>query len=150
VRAGGATAGVTTPIGEIEVGERVLTYGSVFSADSDTETDPKPCPEIKPGPGRVVMMTSVTAYEGWMATVTFTNAWGHSEAITGTSGHSIFSLDRCGYVDLESLKLGERVRTADGWATGIHEWGRARGPHDGKLPDASRSDHRAGGRTRLA
>ena len=39
-------------------------------------------------------MQSVTAYEGWMATVTFTDASGHAEAITGTSGHPIYSLDR--------------------------------------------------------
>ena len=74
----------------------------------------KPCPEIRPGPGRLVLMKSTTQYTGDMATITLV---GSCDAITGTSGHPIFSIDRTTYVDLGDLMPGERVRTADGWAT---------------------------------
>jgi hypothetical protein len=74
----------------------------------------KPCPEIRPGPGRLVLMKSTTRYSGEMATITLT---GSCDAITGTAGHPIFSIDRAAYVDLGDLMPGERVRTADGWAT---------------------------------
>ena len=74
----------------------------------------KPCPEIRPGPGRLVLMKSTTRYTGEMATITLT---GSCDAITGTAGHPIFSIDRAAYVDLGDLMPGERVRTADGWAT---------------------------------
>ncbi len=42
---------------------------------------------------------------------------GCCDAITGTAGHPIFSIDRAAYVDLGDLMPGERVRTADGWAS---------------------------------
>ncbi len=42
---------------------------------------------------------------------------GCCDAITGTAGHPIFSIDRAAYIDLGDLTPGERVRTADGWAT---------------------------------
>ncbi len=74
----------------------------------------KPCPEIRPGPGRLVLMKSTTRYTGDMATITLA---GSCDAITGTSGHPIFSIDRAEYVHLGDLMPGERVRTADGWAT---------------------------------
>ncbi len=87
----------------------------------------KPCPKIKPGPGRLIMMRSVTSYSGPMASVLFKDAAGQTDTITGTDGHPIYSLDQCGYVDLGSLEPGERVRTADGWATAesmARWWGR--------------------------
>lgn len=71
----------------------------------------KPCPPIKDGSERVVLMKSTTRYTGEMATVKFT---GSSQAITGTYGHPVFSVDRDGYVELGDLKPGERVRAADG------------------------------------
>ena len=74
----------------------------------------KPCPEIRPGPGRLVLMKSATRYTGDMATLTLA---GSCDAITGTAGHPIFSIDRAAYVHLGDLMPGERVRTADGWAT---------------------------------
>jgi len=76
----------------------------------------RPCPPITPGPGRVVLMRSVTRYEGPMATVSFRGVDGQAAAITGTFGHPIYSLDRCAYVPLGDLVPGERVRAADGWA----------------------------------
>ncbi len=76
-----------------------------------------PCPPIEKGPGRIVLMRSVTRYEGPMATVGFKqHGQGPVEAITGTYGHPIYSVDREEYVDLGDLVPGERVRTADGWA----------------------------------
>ncbi|MCX5690774.1 MAG: hypothetical protein NTV94_13495 [Planctomycetota bacterium] len=77
----------------------------------------KPCPKLRPGPGRLVTMRSVTSYSGPMASVQFKDAAGQTDTITGTDGHPVYSIDRCGYVDLGSLEPGERVRTADGWAT---------------------------------
>lgn len=74
----------------------------------------KPCPEIKAGPGRVVLMKSITAYRGEMAKVTFE---GFAGALEGTWGHPVFSMDRGDFVPLGSLAPCERVRTADGWAT---------------------------------
>lgn len=44
----------------------------------------KPCPEIRPGPGRLVLMKSTTRYTGDMATITLV---GSCDAITGTAGH---------------------------------------------------------------
>lgn len=73
----------------------------------------EPCPEIKPGRGRVVLMRSITEYEGPMASLKLV---GSAHWITGTHGHPVFSEDRCDYVQLGDLKIGERVRTADGWA----------------------------------
>jgi hypothetical protein len=38
-------------------------------------------------------------------------------ALVGTHTHPVYSEDRCGYVGLGDLEVGERVRTAEGWAT---------------------------------
>lgn len=73
----------------------------------------RPCPQIQPGPGRVVLMKSTTRYMGAMAKLKLV---GSSEAIQGTAGHPIFSLDRGDYVPLGDLQPDEHVRTADGWA----------------------------------
>jgi len=73
-----------------------------------------PCPAIKPGVGHVVLMKSVTRYEGRMAAATFV---GHPTPLVGTHTHPVYSEDRCGYVGLGDLEVGERVRTAEGWAT---------------------------------
>ena len=77
----------------------------------------KPCLKLKAGSGRLVLMRSVTDYTGPMASVTFKSSDGQMDTITGTYGHPVYSLDRCGYVDLGNLQPGERVRAADGWAT---------------------------------
>ena len=49
-----------------------------------------------------------------MAAATFV---GHTTPLVGTHTHPVYSEDRCGYVGLGELELGERVRTAEGWAT---------------------------------
>jgi hypothetical protein len=55
---------------------------------------------------------------------------GCCDAITGTAGHPIFSIDRAEYVDLSALIPGERVRTADRWAT-VAAMSRWRGQQEG-------------------
>ncbi len=72
-----------------------------------------PCPVIKPGHGRIVTMKSVTDYEGELVKLKFV---GDTQAIEGTATHPLFSEDRGDYVDMGTLAVGERVRTADGWA----------------------------------
>ena len=87
----------------------------------------KPWPKLKAGSGRLVLMRSVTDYTGPMASVTFKGSDGQMDTITGTYGHPVYSLDRCGYVDLGELQPGERVRAADGWAIAesmARWWGR--------------------------
>jgi len=71
-----------------------------------------PCPTIKPGPGRVVLMTS-RALSDDLITLTLR---GTAEGITATSTHPVYSEDRSAFVPVGSLAIGERVRTADGWA----------------------------------
>jgi hypothetical protein len=73
----------------------------------------EPCPDIKPGPGRVVLMKSITLYRGEMAKVQFE---GFATPLEGTSSHPVFSLDEGDFVPLGSLEPCDRVRTADGWA----------------------------------
>ena len=41
---------------------------------------------------------------------------GTAEGITATSTHPVYSEDRSAFVPVGSLAIGERVRTADGWA----------------------------------
>lgn len=62
-------------------------------------------------------MKSTTDYLGDMATATLKGDLGSSDIITGTTGHRILSVDREDYVPLGDLTIGERVRSADGWAT---------------------------------
>ncbi len=71
------------------------------------------CPVVKPGQGRIVTMKSVTDYEGELVKLKFV---GDAQAIEGTASHPLFSEDRGDYVAMGTLKVGERVRTADGWA----------------------------------
>jgi hypothetical protein len=58
-------------------------------------------------------MKSVTDYEGELVKLKFV---GDTQAIEGTATHPLFSEDRGDYVDMGTLAVGERVRTADGWA----------------------------------
>ncbi len=73
----------------------------------------RPCPPIEHGPGRLVLMKSTTRHSGEMAKLKLV---GSDEAIEGTYGHPIFSLDRGLYIPLGELVPGEHVRTAEGWA----------------------------------
>ena len=66
----------------------------------------------KPCPGRVVLMTS-RAISDDLITLTLR---GTAEGITATSTHPVYSEDRSAFVPVGSLAIGERVRTADGWA----------------------------------
>ena len=63
----------------------------------------RPCPKLRPGDGRLVLMRSVTDYSGPMATVEFKGMAGQTDLITGTHGHPVYSLDRCGFVDLGKI-----------------------------------------------
>ena len=85
-----------------------------------------PCLPIEPGPGRLVLMRSVTRYVGEMATLTLA---GVADTLTGTADHPIFSEDRGEYVPLGDLIPGERVRTADGWAI-VESLARCRGQQE--------------------
>lgn len=76
-----------------------------------------PCPPLQEGPGRLVLMKSSTRYVGALTKVQFVGADGTIDTITGTAAHPLLSLDAGAYVGLGSLGSGERVRTADGWAT---------------------------------
>ena len=120
---------LTTPNGRNQVGGEVWVSLVIpeWGLDGAARVlEIKPCPEIRPGPGRLVLMKSTTRYTGDMATVTLA---GSCEAITGTAGHPIFSIDRAAYIDLGDLMPGERVRTADGWAT-VEDMSRWRGQQE--------------------
>ncbi|MGH7241968.1 MAG: RHS repeat-associated core domain-containing protein, partial [Phycisphaerales bacterium] len=71
------------------------------------------CPEIRPGPGRLVLMKSKTRYTGDFAEL---HLVGSAEALCGTWTHPIFSANRNCFVSLGTLITGEQVRTADGRA----------------------------------
>ncbi|MDB5389229.1 MAG: repeat-associated core domain protein, partial [Planctomycetaceae bacterium] len=69
----------------------------------------RPCPVIRPGPGRVVTGT----FKHQSARVVDVYVEGSEEPIGATGNHPFWSEDRKDYVRADELKAGERLRTFD-------------------------------------
>jgi RHS repeat-associated protein len=84
----------------------------------------KPSPKIKPGPGRVVLMT-VTHMDQGVMEIEFA---GLNKALEPTISHPLFSADRNDWVAAGELRIGERIKTKTGisqtkairWKKGEH------------------------------
>jgi hypothetical protein len=84
----------------------------------------RPSPKIKPGAGRVVLMTVTHVDQGVME-IEFA---GLKKALEPTVNHPLFSADRNDWVPAGQLRIGERVKTRTGnsgiktirWKTGEH------------------------------
>jgi hypothetical protein len=76
-----------------------------------------PCPEIRPGSGRVVTGTFLHQAR---STITLTIA-GQSESIECTGNHPFWSEDRQTFVRADSLQPNETLRTATGLTT-VESW----------------------------
>jgi hypothetical protein len=84
----------------------------------------RPSPKIKPGAGRVVLMT-VTHLDQGVMEIEFA---GLKKALEPTVSHPLFSEDRNDWVPAGQLRVGERIRTRSGtariaalrWKSGEH------------------------------
>ncbi len=70
----------------------------------------EPCPEIQPGPGRLVTST----FQHTAGTVLDLKVESESKPIGVTPTHPFWSVDRQGWVAVGDLRIGERLETLDG------------------------------------
>ena len=74
------------------------------------------CPEIKEGPGRVVLST-VNHLNKYVFELTIRDAAGHSETVHATGFHKFFSASRNGWISAAELRKGEQLRGVNGALT---------------------------------
>ena len=74
------------------------------------------CPEIKEGPGRVVLST-VNHLNKYVFELTIRDAAGHSETVHATGFHKFFSASRNGWISAAELQKGEQLRGVNGALT---------------------------------
>jgi len=95
----------------LKPGSRVHFAVSEMGIDGDAEViDEAACPAIAKGPGRVVLMT-VTHFNPTVLELTLA---GSEKPLEPTAAHRLFSADRNDWVQAQELRLGERLRTANG------------------------------------
>jgi hypothetical protein len=75
------------------------------------------CPEIRAGPGRVVL-TTVNHLSRGICSLTYTTQEGQSETIRPTSSHRFYSLDRNEWIHIGDARIGEKLQ---GLGNGIIE-----------------------------
>jgi hypothetical protein len=75
------------------------------------------CPEIRAGPGRVVL-TTVNHLSRGVCSLTYTTQDGQSETIRPTSSHRFYSLDRKEWIHIGDASIGEKLQ---GLGSGIIE-----------------------------
>ena len=74
------------------------------------------CPEIKEGPGRVVLST-VNHLNKYVFELTIRDAAGHSETVHATGFHKFFSASRNGWISAAHWQKGEQLRGVNGALT---------------------------------
>jgi len=95
----------------LKPGSRVHFAVSEMGIDGDAEViDVAACPAIAKGPGRVVLMT-VTHFNPTVLELTLAGA---EKPLEPTAAHRLSSADRNDWVQAQELRLGERLRTANG------------------------------------
>jgi hypothetical protein len=67
------------------------------------------CPEIRAGPGRVVL-TTVNHLSRGICKLTYTTQDGKSETIRPTSSHKFYSLDRNEWIHIGDARFGEKLQ----------------------------------------
>jgi hypothetical protein len=67
------------------------------------------CPEIRAGPGRVVL-TTVNHLSRGVCALTYTNSAGQGETIRPTASHRFYSLDRKDWIHIGDANKGERLQ----------------------------------------
>ncbi|MDO4557151.1 MAG: polymorphic toxin-type HINT domain-containing protein [Lachnospiraceae bacterium] len=74
-----------------------------------------PCPEIRAGPGRVVL-TTVNHLSRGVCELTYQDHNGQQETINPTGAHRFYSLDRQEWIHIQDSRQGERLQ---GLGTGV-------------------------------
>jgi hypothetical protein len=67
------------------------------------------CPEIRAGPGRVVL-TTVNHLSRGVCSLTYINSAGQNETIRPTASHRFYSLDRKGWIHIGDANKGEQLQ----------------------------------------
>jgi hypothetical protein len=67
------------------------------------------CPEIRAGPGRVVL-TTVNHLSQGVCNLMYTNCAGQSETIRPTASHRFYSLDRNDWIHIGDARFGEKLQ----------------------------------------
>jgi hypothetical protein len=84
--------------------------------DTAHVTSVEPCPAIAAGNGSVVTARFITRQVDQIATVKVLGPNGQIEALTGTTVHPIWSVDRQDWVPMDELREGESLLAAGGEA----------------------------------
>ena len=114
-----AAQGVSAPGDELflELGELGATGRAVIQRIDES-------PHIGEGNGRLVLMTATHASND-VYELSFVEG---GEALRGTGGHPLYSLDRDDWVSVRDLQVGERLQTAEG-AVAVEALEKVRGEH---------------------
>jgi hypothetical protein len=70
------------------------------------------CPEIRAGPGRVVL-TTVNHLSRGVCNLTYKNSAGQSETIRPTASHRFYSFDRKDWIHIGDTNVGEKLQGLD-------------------------------------